>query len=106
MRLAIYLNYRGNCEEAFRFYEQHLGARVTGLVRHGEQPDLLVQGHPVDAVHVADLVQAVGTADRQQPRVDVAEEAGPAHVPLAVQEAHAITLVAAAGYPSQPSRPS
>jgi PhnB protein len=37
MRLDIYVNYRGNCEEAFRFYEQHLGGRITGLVRHGEQ---------------------------------------------------------------------
>jgi PhnB protein len=39
MRLDIYVNYRGTCEEAFRFYEQHLGARVTGLVRHREQPN-------------------------------------------------------------------
>jgi PhnB protein len=37
MRLDIYLNYRGNCEQAFRFYEQHLGGRITGIVRHGEQ---------------------------------------------------------------------
>lgn len=39
MRLDIYVNYRGTCEEAFRFYEQHLGARLTGLVRHGDQPN-------------------------------------------------------------------
>ena len=39
MRLDVYVNYRGNCEEAFRFYEQHLGGKVTGLVRHGEQPN-------------------------------------------------------------------
>lgn len=39
MRLDIYLNYRGNCEQAFRFYEQHLGGSITGLVRHGEQPN-------------------------------------------------------------------
>jgi PhnB protein len=39
VKLDIYLNYRGNCEEAFRFYEQHLGGRITGLVRHGEQPN-------------------------------------------------------------------
>jgi len=39
MRLDIYLNYRGNCEEAFRFYERHLGGRITGIVRHGEQPN-------------------------------------------------------------------
>src|SRR5688572_26839679 len=39
MRLDVYVNYRGTCEEAFRFYEQHLGGKITGLVRHGEQPN-------------------------------------------------------------------
>jgi PhnB protein len=39
MKLDIYLNYRGNCEQAFRFYEQHLGGRITGIARHGEQPN-------------------------------------------------------------------
>ena len=39
MRLDVYLNYRGNCEEAFRFYGQHLGGKITGIVRHGEQPN-------------------------------------------------------------------
>ena len=39
MQLDIYVNYRGRCEEAFRFYEQHLGGRISGLVRHGQQPN-------------------------------------------------------------------
>jgi len=39
MQLDIYVNYRGRCEEAFRFYEQHLGGRISGLVRHGDQPN-------------------------------------------------------------------
>ncbi|HVF39949.1 MAG TPA: VOC family protein [Gemmatimonadaceae bacterium] len=39
MKLDVYLNYRGNCEDAFRFYETHLGGKVTGIVRHGEQPN-------------------------------------------------------------------
>lgn len=39
MRLHIYLNYPGNCEQAFRFYEEHLGGRITSLERHGAQPD-------------------------------------------------------------------
>lgn len=39
MELAIYVNYRGTCEEAFRFYAQHLGGRMTGLVRHAEMGD-------------------------------------------------------------------
>lgn len=34
MQLDIYVNYRGTCEEAFHFYEQHLGGRITGLERH------------------------------------------------------------------------
>ena len=38
MRLDIYLNYPGNCEEAFRFYEQHLNARFASLSRHHEAP--------------------------------------------------------------------
>ena len=39
MRLDVYVNYRGTCEQAFRFYEQQLGGRITGVVRHGEMPN-------------------------------------------------------------------
>lgn len=39
MRLDIYVNYSGNCEEAFRFYEQHLGGRITGISRHVVAPN-------------------------------------------------------------------
>jgi len=38
VQLTTYLNYGGNCEEAFRFYERHLGGRITMLMHHGEQP--------------------------------------------------------------------
>ena len=38
MHLHTYLNFGGNCEAAFRFYEQHLGAKVSMMMRHGEQP--------------------------------------------------------------------
>ena len=38
MKLDVYLNYAGNCEQAFRFYEEHLGGRITGITWHGEQP--------------------------------------------------------------------
>jgi PhnB protein len=37
--LDIYLNYRGNCEEAFRFYEQHLGGKMNDILRHKNQPN-------------------------------------------------------------------
>ena len=39
MKLDIYLNYAGNCERAFRFYEEHLGGKITGMRRHEEVPD-------------------------------------------------------------------
>ena len=39
MKLDIYVNYPGHCEDAFRFYEQHLKGKITGIARHGEQPN-------------------------------------------------------------------
>jgi PhnB protein len=39
MKLDVYVNYRGTCEAAFRFYEEHLGGKITGMVRHGDQPN-------------------------------------------------------------------
>jgi len=39
MQLDIYVNYRGNCEEAFRFYEQHLGGKITGITLHRDIPN-------------------------------------------------------------------
>ena len=38
MQLNTYLNYGGYCEQAFKFYEGHLGGKITFVMRHGEQP--------------------------------------------------------------------
>src|ERR1700733_7507134 len=38
MKLYTYLNYGGNCQEAFRFYEQHLGGKITMMMTHGQAP--------------------------------------------------------------------
>jgi PhnB protein len=38
VQLHPYLNYGGNCEEAFKFYETHLGGKITMLMHHGDQP--------------------------------------------------------------------
>jgi PhnB protein len=38
MKLHTYLNYGGNCAEAFRFYEKHLGGKITMMMTHGETP--------------------------------------------------------------------
>jgi PhnB protein len=39
MKLNTFLNFGGNCEEAFRFYERHLGGTITMLMRRGESSD-------------------------------------------------------------------
>ncbi len=39
MQLYTYLNYGGNCAQAFRFYEQHLGGKIVMMMKHGEAPD-------------------------------------------------------------------
>ena len=48
MKLDIYVNYPGHCEEAFRFYEQHLKGKITEIARHGDQPNLNI---PADWKH-------------------------------------------------------
>jgi len=38
MQLTTSLNYGGNCEAAFKFYEQHPGGKIQYVMRHGEMP--------------------------------------------------------------------
>ncbi|QOY87554.1 VOC family protein [Paludibaculum fermentans] len=39
MKLHTYLNYGGNCREAFRFYEEHLGGQITMMLTREQQPN-------------------------------------------------------------------
>jgi PhnB protein len=39
MKMNTYLNYGGNCAEAFGFYEQHLGGKITGMMKWSQMPD-------------------------------------------------------------------
>jgi PhnB protein len=39
MKLYTYVNYAGNCQEAFRFYEKHLGGKITMMMTHGQGPN-------------------------------------------------------------------
>ncbi len=39
MKLTTYVNFRGQCREAFRFYEQHLGGKVLDTTLWGQMPD-------------------------------------------------------------------
>jgi PhnB protein len=39
MKLNTYINYKGNCREAFQFYEKHLGGKITLLSTFNDLPD-------------------------------------------------------------------
>jgi PhnB protein len=45
MKLNTYLNFGGNCAEAFRFYEKHLGGKITMMMTFGQNPDM-AKAHP------------------------------------------------------------
>jgi PhnB protein len=38
MELSPYLMFNGNCEEALKFYEQTLGAKIEGVSKHAGTP--------------------------------------------------------------------
>jgi PhnB protein len=38
MKLTTYVNFAGKCAEAFRYYEQHLGAKLGMMMTHGQNP--------------------------------------------------------------------
>jgi PhnB protein len=50
VKIDIYLNYAGRCEEAFRFYEKHLGGRILTIARHSEAPQSRVPAEWKNAV--------------------------------------------------------
>lgn len=40
MKLHAYLNFGGNCKEAFEFYEKHLGGKIQMMLTHNDQRGL------------------------------------------------------------------
>lgn len=56
MKLRTYLNYGGNCAQAFRFYEQHLGGKITAMLTHGESPEANAPAEMKDAVLHARII--------------------------------------------------
>jgi len=38
IQLDIYVNYPGHCEAAFKFYETHLGGKITMMIPHQNPP--------------------------------------------------------------------
>jgi PhnB protein len=38
MEIGPYLNFKGNCAEAFKFYERTLGGKIVMMQTHGDSP--------------------------------------------------------------------
>jgi PhnB protein len=55
MKLYTHLNFGGNCEEAFRYYEKHLGGRITTIMRIRDLPPGVKAppGSPDAVIHAA-----------------------------------------------------
>jgi PhnB protein len=52
MKLYTQLNFGGNCEEAFRFYEKLLGGRITMMMKARElPPEVKAPGSPDAVIH-------------------------------------------------------
>jgi PhnB protein len=58
MKVDPYLNFDGNCAEAFRFYEQLLGGQIETMMTFGESPmaDQSPPEHRDRIMHVSMLV--------------------------------------------------
>jgi PhnB protein len=50
VKLYTHLNFGGNCEEAFRFYETHLGGKITMMMKAAELPPEVKAPGSLDAV--------------------------------------------------------
>jgi PhnB protein len=50
MNLYAHLNFGGDCEEAFRFYEKHLGGQVTMMMKADQLPPEMKAPGSLDAV--------------------------------------------------------
>ena len=61
-KLDIYINYPGHCGEAFRFYEQHLGGKITLMMPHQQPPPHFPKEWKSPIVHA--IVEIGGTLVR------------------------------------------
>lgn len=83
MKMNTYVNFAGNCAEAFRYYEQHLGGEVRMIMTHGQAPDQArVDADWKDAVLHARIT--IGGTDLLGADVPGAEPMRSAYLTLAV----------------------
>ncbi len=50
MKVYTQLNFGGNCEEAFRFYEENLGGKILAMMRQDQAPGISATGDAGKAI--------------------------------------------------------
>ena len=98
MKLYTHLNFGGNCEEAFRFYEQHLGGRITMMLKASELPPEALKppgGSPDAVIHVRMSVAGVELIGNDVPS-DRFQPIRSSYLYLAVDSAEAADKIYAA----------
>jgi PhnB protein len=50
VKLFIHLNFPGNCEQAFRYYEENLGGKILSLMKQSEAPGASHNSEEADPV--------------------------------------------------------
>jgi PhnB protein len=95
MRMNTYVNFRGNCAEAFRYYEKHLAAKVGMMMTHAQSPD---QSHIGPEWSEAVLHAHIGIGDNQLMAADIphAEPMRSAYLTLRMDSDHETERVFAA----------
>ena len=68
VRMNTYVNFRGNCAEAFRYYEKHLAAKVGMMMTHAQSPD---QSHIGPEWREAVLHANIGIGDNELMAADI-----------------------------------
>lgn len=91
MRLDVYVNYPGTCEDAFRYYETHLGGRLGAISRHGQSRNPNIPADWSEKVMHADI--EIGNATLMGADIPQAQPVRSAYVTLTldtVEEAERI----------------
>ena len=84
MRLSVYVNYKGTCEEAFRFYEKELGGRILGIRHHRDMPESRVPPEFQDKVVHAQI--EIGSTTLMGADIPNAEPMRSAYLTITVTE--------------------
>ena len=84
MKLNTYVNFGGNCVEAFRFYEKHLGGTIGMVMTRGELPDQS-QVKPESRGAVVHARISIGDTELMGADVDGAQPMRSAYLSLSVQ---------------------